>query len=144
MEILPSLVPAALLTIPFVVSVLALHFIIFRPLFDYLEEREGISSRARTDAAEMNAAADEKLVSIEQQLIGARKEATELKQAARANAHVAETAILAEARRQADVKVGEAIQQIGIEKARASATLRGTASVLSTDIAARVLGRQPA
>lgn len=141
MEIIPSVVPAALLTIPFLVSMAALHFILFRPLFDYLDERAQITDRARTEAADLNAAADEKLASVEQQLVAARKEAADLRQAARARAHEAEAGILAEARREADARISAAVEQIGAEKTRASATLRGTAKVLSNDIAARVLGR---
>lgn len=144
MEIIPSVVPAALLAIPFLVTMGALHFILFRPLFDYLVEREQLSAQARAEAEDLNNSAEERLRSIEEQLAATRKEATEIRQAARGKALETENQILAVARQEADAEVSAAVQQIVAEKERASATLRGTAKVLSTDIAARVLGRQPA
>lgn len=143
MEIIPSLVPVVLLSIPFLVTMAALHIILFKPLFAYLEEREGLSTRARLEATELNQSADQKLASIEQQLADTRRETTELRKDARAQARQKEAAVLAEARQAAEREVDDAVGQIAEEKKRASATLRGTAKVLSTDIAAQVLGRQP-
>lgn len=141
MEIIPSVVPAALLTLPFLVSMAALHFILFRPMLDYLDARDALSREARTEAERINARADEALASVVQQLNEARKEATELRQQARADAREVENGILARAREEADAMVGTALDQITGEKERASATLRATAQGLSHDIAAQVLGR---
>lgn len=141
MEIIPSLVPATLLTIPFVVTVAALHVILFRPLFSYLEEREQVGHKARADAHEMNAAANEKLASIERQVTEARKESSNVRQAARASAHQAESRILADARAQADAKVDAAVREIERARQTASITLRGATRTLSADIATQVLGR---
>lgn len=141
MEIIPSVVPAALLTLPFLVCMAALHFILFRPLFDYLDERDALSRDARAEAERVNARADESLAAVVKQLAEARKEATELRQQARGQARAVETDILAQARQEADATVTAALEQIAADKDRASATLRGTAQALSQDIAAQVLGR---
>jgi len=141
MEIIPTLDQAALLTLPFLVAAAALHLILFRPLLDYLDERQALSREARAEAERLNAHADEALAKVVKQLAEARKEASELRQQARGKAREVENGILAQAREEADATVSAAVEQIAAEKQRASATLRGTAQALSHDIAAQVLGR---
>ena len=47
MQIIPSIPEAAFLTVPFMVAGLALGFILFKPLLDYIDERNAISGTAR-------------------------------------------------------------------------------------------------
>jgi F-type H+-transporting ATPase subunit b len=141
MEILPDPVHTALLTLPFLVALVSLHLILWRPLLDYLDARDEASARARHEAHELEGAADEQLQRIETRLVSARVHVGELRQAARARALTREGEIVAAARAQADERVDQAVEQIGVAQSEASATLKASAEDLSRDIAAQVLGR---
>lgn len=142
MEIIPDPIHVALLTAPFLVAVLSLHLILWRPLLDWLEEREGLTTEAYKQADELDQAAEEHLSRIEARLTEARREATSLRQAARARAMTKEAEILAAARSRADDQLSDAITKIEAEQQDARATLQQTAQELSSTIAARVLGRE--
>ena len=51
MEIFPNPALAAVLVIPFILPLVALHFILFKPLVAYLEARDAAHERARAHAA---------------------------------------------------------------------------------------------
>jgi len=139
MDIIPELLPVIWLTMPFLFAFVALNFILFRPFYDFLEERDGISAKALADADEMHQAAADKLELLNQKLAEARKEAGELRNAARGRAHAEETQILGAARAEADKKVEAAVAKIAEEKHVAATTLRGTAKILSGEIAEQIL-----
>jgi len=139
MEIIPEIAPVVWLTMPFVFVYFALQFILFRPFYDFLQERDGISAKALAEAEEMHQAAGDKLQLLNQKLAEARKDAGELRNAARGRAHVEETEILGAARAAADEKVDDAVAKIADEKRVAATTLRGTAKVLSGQIADQIL-----
>ena len=143
MEIIPDPIHVVLLTLPFLVAMLALHVILWRPLLAYLEERDNTSTKARHEAHELEGAAAEQLTKIEVRLAEARNHVGTLRQQARARALAAESEIVTGARHQADQRVTEALAQIVTEKKAASATLGTTANDLGRDIATRVLGRDP-
>jgi F0F1-type ATP synthase membrane subunit b/b' len=142
MQIIPELVPTLLLTVPFLVTYIALHFILLRPLLDYLEGRDAAMHGTRTQAAELHAKTDSRLTELDAQLKGARLEITDFRAKARAKALANESAILAAARQKAEGKVNEAVEQITIEQAAASKTLKSISEGLSDDIVNQVLGRQ--
>ncbi len=140
MEIIPQIAPVIALTLPFLVAYLALHFILFRPFHDFLEERDGVATKAIDDAEVMDLAAADKLKQLDDKLAAARKEAGEIRQAARGRAQTEEAKILAAARAEADKEVDAAVAQIAKDRKNAATTLRGTANILSGDIASQVLG----
>lgn len=142
MEIIPDPIHVILLAVPFVVAMVAMHLILWKPLLAYLEERDEVSSRARHEASELDGAAAEQLSRIEQRLLQARNHVQNLRQQARLRALAKETEIVAEARGQADRRVTEALAQISQEKQSASVALRSTANELSDQIATQVLGRR--
>jgi F0F1-type ATP synthase membrane subunit b/b' len=141
MEILPDPVHAALLTVPFLVAVAALYFILWQPLLAYLDERDEVSARARHEAKELASAAAEQVGKIEARLAEARQKVVGLRQEARNRALSKENEIVASARTAADHRVAEALAEIGRDKSVAAGALRHTANELSDQIAARVLGR---
>jgi F0F1-type ATP synthase membrane subunit b/b' len=96
----------------------------------------------RTQAAELHAKTDSRLTELDAQLKGARLEITDFRAKARAKALANESAILAAARQKAEGKVNEAVEQITIEQAAASKTLKSISEGLSDDIVNQVLGRQ--
>lgn len=144
MEVIPQFATPIpyLLTLSFLVTYAALHFILLKPLQQYLDEREEAVSGARHQAEALGAQIDDRLAKIEARLVAARGEVADLRAAARSKAHEAEVAILAEARAAADTKVTHAVASIESSRAAASTVLRGTAGELSTDIVTNILGRQ--
>ena len=78
---------------------------------------------------------------LEEQLAGARRDIGEIRKSARAEAQAEEAKILAAARDAANEKVDAAVARISDEKQTAATTLRGTAKVLSADIAAQVMAQ---
>lgn len=143
MEIIPELVPVVLLVLPFFVTYAVLHVVLFRPLLQYLEDREAVSGTAEAEAKSFEQATADKMTEVEAQLAAARRDITELRKDARTEAQAKEAEILAAARKEAEGTIEEAVARIGKEKKAAATTLKGTAKVLSADIAAQVLGRSP-
>ena len=141
MQIIPDLIPTLVLTLPFLVSMIALHVIFFKPLYAYMEEREGVASTARQEAEDFQKATGEKLAQLENELVEARRRAAAVRADARAKAQAEESKIIAAARKQAEGDVDEAVTQIAAEAQTAAATLKGTAATLSAEIAQQVLGR---
>ncbi len=141
LQIEPELVPTLVMMVPFLVALLALHFILFRPLFDYMEEREQVGGKATEEAERFAAATTEKLEKLEQLLIEARLEAGEIRSAARGKAQEEETAIIAAARAAADAELDKALAEISEASKTASNTLKTTGQSLSNEIAQQVLGR---
>ena len=144
MEIIPDPIHVALLTLPFLVTVAGGHFILWKPLMAYLEGREDTIHTARTEAKELEAATADHLHTLEQRLASARQRATQLFAEARGRAQVKEAGILADARGRADARVSEAVASIHASRQAASQALTQSASELSRDIAAQVLGRDVA
>jgi len=142
MRIIPDLTHTILLTIPFFVALFGMYAIIWRPLIEWMEEREGLESKARKEAEELDEAARDQLVRIEARLAESRAEATEMRAATRERALGKEAEILAAAREKADQRVNEEIQRLGTEREAAQHALKETAESLSQAIAARVLGRE--
>lgn len=141
MTIIPDLETAIVLAIPFVITFLALHLILFRPLFDYLEERQDASVTARREAGELSGQIEQRVATLDQKLATARDEVAALRAAARAKAHEEEARIVAEARQAADADLTEAIGRIRTSQEAAARSLRETSASLSRDIASTVLGR---
>lgn len=141
MEIIPDPLTAFLLVFPFLVTLVALRSILFVPLVAYLEERDAVSGKAHAEAHAFTTATTDKLGELERRLTVARRDIGELRKTARTSASHEEARMLAEARAQGDARVTEAAGRIAQEKAAAATVLRGTANVLSGEIATQVLGR---
>jgi len=144
MDIIPDPAHVALLTLPFLTALVGLYLILWRPLLDWLDERDETTASARREAQELDEAAEEQLVRIEERLAAARKDVGTLRQEARARAQAHEAKIVGEARTAAEARIGEAIAQIQADRDAAAAALKSSASELSADIAGRVLGRSVA
>ena len=144
MEILPDPVHVALLVVPFLVTMMGLHVILWRPLLDWLDAREHTTEQARKEAADLTASADEQLTRLEERLAAARAGAVQIRSEARAAAQAKEAEILAGARTQAEDKVQQAVGEIATSTEAARSALKSTAEDLSGDIVAQVLGRSVA
>jgi F-type H+-transporting ATPase subunit b len=142
MEIVPDPTIAVLQALPFLVTFVALYFILFKPLLQYLAEREEASTGARAEAAQLGVEVAQRLETLEERLATARAEIGNQRADARARAHQKETEVISAARDAAEKRVESALAQLDIERQQASKALRDTADTLAVDIAGQVLGRQ--
>ncbi|MCA9494025.1 MAG: ATP synthase F0 subunit B [Myxococcales bacterium] len=141
MEILPDPIHATLLLLPFLVAAGTLHVVLWKPLLAYLDERAHTVTHARHEAEDLESAAVEQMTRIETRLAEARAEISTTRQAARQRALGEESKIVAEARGKAETRVSQAVDEIRRDRSTAAEALRASASELSGQIAAQVLGR---
>jgi F-type H+-transporting ATPase subunit b len=140
-EIQPQLIPTIAQLIPFFLTLIALHFIIFKPMIEFLQDRENSSTQAKTDAERLHALSDERLEELNTQLQAARKEVNDVRNQARGRAKIKETELLDAARSVSEQAVQEGRAELAIAQKSASATLEATVKTLSAAIATQVLGR---
>lgn len=127
--------------IPFLVTLIGLHFIIFKPVLALLAEREKNIHGFRKEAELLKEEVAGKMAELEERLGSARAEAAAERGRLRAEAVVAEQEIVGAARGRADKLIAEARAEVAAEYATASAQLEAHAAELSRVIATRVLGR---
>ena len=96
MTVFPELSPFPfIMALPFAITMMALHFIIFRPLLQFLDQRTKTIDGARDEAKVLSTQIEDRLHSVEERLKTARSEAGDVRKAARERAHAASTEILA-------------------------------------------------
>ena len=142
MEIIPDPIFAALQTLPFLVTVVALHFILFKPLLAYLEERQAASQNARKEASELKESTASRLEEMAARMAEARASAAAIRADRRADALAREAELVAAARKQAESQVAEALIGINAEREAAAQSIRAAGKLLSAEVAGTVLGRQ--
>ncbi len=139
--IVPDLSTALVMTVPFLITFLLLRTILFKPLFEYLEERDQASVTARKEASDLSDEIEARVAAVDAKLVDAQNEVAALRAAARQKAHEEEERILLEARAEADRRIEEGVAAVAASREEASRALRETTAQLSTDIASQVLGR---
>lgn len=146
MKVIPDFntVVPYLQTLPFLLSLLILHFVLFKPLLRYLAARESATAGARREAAELDAEVALRLEDLQGRLHEARLKSRELRSEAHDRAVAAEQKVVTTARREAEGRTDEAIAQVQSEADAARATLRTLATTLSREIAEQILGRSTA
>jgi F-type H+-transporting ATPase subunit b len=142
MQIIPDPVLSLWLMLPFVVSYLALTFILFKPLQRYLDDRRGVSDKARAESDELARRVEAGLSSLQSQMADARRASSEVRAAARVRAGQQEAVILTEAKNKAHQRLSDARAEIAGERDTAARSIRTIAETLSSDIAGTVLGRE--
>ncbi len=142
MEIVPTPALAIAMVFPFLVTMIALWFLLFKPVLDYLAEREAVSHDARKEADGLNTKVEDRLSELQQRLATARSEVSAVRAAARSRALEQETHIVADARALAEARVRDATHQIVAEQKLAAEVLRETSKALSGQIASQILGRE--
>ena len=144
MEIIPKLIPTLVLTVPFLVTMAALHVIFFGPLLNYLEGRRAETEGARQDAKAMEAETIQTIEQLEARIVQARSQAAKARNEARKQGLSEEQAILVKARAASDERIAQAVGEINEASAAASHTMKDIAKMLADDIAAQVLGHTTA
>lgn len=141
MNIEPDGVLILLQVLPFLATLVALHFILFRPMLAYLEARRSAVLDVREEAQGVTRRAEDAQTRLEARLSQARVEGAELRTRLHAEAAAQRSALLQEARALADTRVTAALGEIATAREAGRTLLRATASALAADIASTVLDR---
>jgi len=126
---------------PFLVTLVGLHLILFKPMMNYLTERDSETIGARKAAADLNKEVDGRMDELNAKLKTAKAEAGQIRADARVKATAEGQKIIDAARAEAEKEVGAAVQRVQVERDTASQALKQSAETLSTEIAGQVLGR---
>ena len=141
MVIIPNPLVIGLQVVPFLITILGLYVIIFKPMLAHLEGREnaieGAQGRARELQEKLTARADE----YDAKLTAARIEMTELRAKRRAEALAEADSMVQAARGEADARVEGALETIRTDAAAAREGLKGSSALLAQQISSQVLGR---
>jgi F-type H+-transporting ATPase subunit b len=141
MNIYPNLTLVILQLIPFLLTVFALNIIIFKPLMNYLEERENASGGASEQAKQFNNEADEGLAKIQTSLKEAHSIAADKRSKAREIFVTEYNDVVHETRKSADQDFRDASVKIATEQVAASQEMKGHNASLANEIASQALGR---
>ncbi len=114
----------------------------WKPILKGLADREAFIRASLEHAKKDRDEAESRLREYSEKLVHARKEATEIVEEARRDADAVRHKIENEARAEAAAAIERAKREIGIAQETAVKELYGLAARLSTDVAARVLGRE--
>lgn len=139
--IIPNPTMTALSAVPFLVTVVALYFILFKPLLAYIDARAEAGESGKREAAGLDAQVSTRTAELEARLATVRAEVTELRATRRAAAIHAAQAQVSAARHAADARVKDAVAQLDAERGAAKAALAVQARSLATQVAGQVLGR---
>jgi F-type H+-transporting ATPase subunit b len=141
MEIMPDPWLAPLLAMPFLATMAALHFILYKPLLAYLEARDHALHGAKHEAdslAQQNAGS---MAELDRKMAEAHGSVGAIRREARGRANEVEAKILAAARSAAAAKTAEALEEVKREQHAAAGSMQRLSAELANDIAGRVLGR---
>ncbi len=141
MQIIPDPLVVALQLVPFLLTLAALHAIIFKPMLDYLDDRDKARVGGRDEAESLQARIEEKLADYQSSLDSAQNEVLDLRAERRTAAAAEADARLSEARDRAEAMVDQALTSIEQERVAAAAGIQASADQLADDIAGQVLGR---
>lgn len=141
-----TLDPALLLlqAVPFLVTMIALHYILFKPMLAYLEEREAAIEGVRREAVAMQERVSTEQAEWEKRLTEARREAGAYRSRLHDEAAAQRNEILARARVESEQLVGAALAELKVAREEARGTLRDSARQLAQEVAVRVLDRPSA
>ena len=141
LELIPSPLMLISLLVLFVVLVFPLNALIFRPIFEALDERHRRTAGARERSEEVSQQADEVLQRYGAEMRAARIEAEKIRKAAMEEAREEQARVLAEARANAEAKVEEGRGRLASSLEDARAELEAHARDLAEAAAQRVMGR---
>ena len=126
----------------FLVLMLLLSKLVFRPFLQIQKERNENIGGAREKATTLDAEADKKLADYDEQIMKARKAAANVRGEFRDQGEVRANEILSEARAKTDAKIEVARKKTAKSVEAASVALREQADLLAKSIASKLLGRE--
>jgi len=127
--------------INFVVLMLALNVILYRPLRRVMQQRKETVDGSYQKAKSLEGAIDEKMAHYQEQLQQAKLKGNQEKNELRSQAHAEEGAILSAARATATDYMDSIKVKVASEADRARQALKAETEALAGQIASKVLGR---
>jgi len=125
----------------FLVLMIALNALLYRPLRRVLAQRRGTIEEGHARARDLRGQIDEKMAAYQQQLQEAKQKGAQEKAELRKQAGRQEADILGAAHQEASDHVQKIKSQVAAEAADAQTTLKKETDALAGMIAAKVLGR---
>lgn len=126
----------------FVILLLLLYGLLWRPMIAFLDKRRGDIRTEIESARQGNLDAQERLAEYEKKLQGARGERQALLEDGQRGAQQERQAIVEQARQQAERILEAGRQEMEAEVARARSLLRGEIGGMSVQVAQRILERE--
>jgi len=140
--ILPELPLLVLLLVAFVILIFPLNALVFRPIFNILDERDQRIEGTRARAARLGAEADDSLSRYEAAIATAREELEQDRRRQADEARSAHSARTTAARGEAEQEIARARASVASSLDEARTSLRAQSEGLAREIATRVLGRE--
>jgi F-type H+-transporting ATPase subunit b len=141
MNVIPDPTLILLQAIPFGITLIALYFILFKPMLAYLDERADATIGARQKAKELEALAEEKALALQGELKKAQVEIGAIRTQSRNDALAEYNTIIEAARIEANQKIDAATAELAQETSSARQALRGAANDIASQIASQAIGR---
>ncbi|TVQ90421.1 MAG: hypothetical protein EA397_12605 [Deltaproteobacteria bacterium] len=141
MEVFPDPILVAAFLPGFLVAVVASWLILWKPLLEWMDERDQAVTGARAEALRLDEQIDLRLQEVESRLQSVRAEISELRTSGRAESAAAEAEVLAAARTEVEQKLSEAAAQIGEQSEIARRGLADASRAIADDMASQILGR---
>lgn len=139
MNIIPNPIVVGLQLIPFLITIIALYQIIWKPMLAYLDERNQATEGARAQAEALQQKIAAQLAEYDARLAEAQATIREQRASKRAEAMKAYTAHVEAARREADKQIAAALAELETEQVAARAELKASATSLADQISGRIL-----
>ena len=144
MNIYPSPLLIGLQMIPFMITILSLYFIIFKPMLAYLNDRENASTGATDTAAKLEADIEKIKKEIQSKIDEALQDGSQKRAEERNRLQKEYNEIVQAARKDAEAKIKTATTEIAQHKAATLQELPQQAEEVANSIIVRVLGRNVA
>ena len=144
MSLLPDPVLTGIQLLPFLLTLAALNFLIFKPMIAYLEARDAATRGARDAAQALHKQADEKQAEYDAQLAAVKAEIAGYYAQRRTEANAERDAVLAQAKAENEATKAAAMTELSAHSELAAKELQQLTGALGQDIAGKVLGRPAA
>lgn len=139
--LLPHIPSVLALIAFFLLLIIPMNVLVFRPIFAALDAREARIAGTRARAAELGKQAEQALEEYEQAVRGAREEAEQGRRAALADARAGAQTQSQAARADAELELARASGEVETAFQAARSSLRSEAEALAREAATAVLGR---
>ncbi len=127
--------------INFLVLILILYILLFKPIVKNLNTREGIINSLKEDTEKLNKKADKLVEEYNISIANAKKDSADIINKAKTEAITEQNKIISDAKEQFKNMVDDAKRQIHTETDKASLELKKGAEPLSKLLAEKILGR---
>jgi F0F1-type ATP synthase membrane subunit b/b' len=141
MSLTPDLTLILIQLVPFLATLAMLNVLLFKPMLAYLEDRHQATVGAKEQAASLVQSAERAAQEVENRLNTARGELAEVRATRRKAALADRDERIAQARKENDKRLHDAVEVISGEAELASQELERLSRMIANDAASKVLGR---